>query len=289
MPDLTMGYQGPGRGNMSVVDAIFRHAPLNVALPAHWLPKAAFTNNFMPYAKIHWSYDGSNCNCEDLSSALWAFWSYIVSSKRPQGLDPLPRAEKTPCSAPNIITRALPVFAGPAFGNIRHQQTNSPDGRCLFPVHWVFQVGRLYLDPTFDRITENPTDLVIAHYTRLTPNLFRSEDQRYLYARNPIATDRFSDSFNELDAAGWLPAQEWKSRTARSLHTRSMDLINLDRALAAFEQQGYSAFAELQSAFRQWVQNNHKEAAARNAGDCVVALGAFLGVQVQLQQVVGVR
>jgi len=144
MPDLTQAYRGPGLGNRVIVDAIFREAPLNAALPGRWLSKALFTNNFMPYAKSHWAYDGSACNCEHLSSALCAVWSYVKFIKRPKGLEELPKAEKVSClSGDGMITRAVRVFAGAAHGNVRAQSTGMMDGRCLFPVHWICKIGMM--------------------------------------------------------------------------------------------------------------------------------------------------
>ena len=67
MPDLTEGYPR----NKVIVDAIKNRAPLTCRSEPE-LIKELFINNFMPYAKSRWEYHGTNRNCEDLSSALWA-------------------------------------------------------------------------------------------------------------------------------------------------------------------------------------------------------------------------
>lgn len=280
MPDLTQGYLGPGKGNQAIVDAIFRVTPLNVSLPVQWLSKFLFTNNFMPYAKSHWAYEGSLCNCEHLSSALNAVWSYVKGVKRPKGLEPLPAAEKVSClgtiSTDGIITKAERVFAGVAHGNVRAQTSGLTDGRCLFPVHWVCKIGTLYFDPTYDRFTTNPEDIVQRKLTKLTPGLWISKDRQFLYAHNWLRAPQFSDSWNEMNASSWISSQDWKAKTARSFHTRSGDLQKLDAALQAFEQQGADALAPLKTAFKNWHDRNPKEASSRNVDGCVTGLAKFL-------------
>lgn len=283
MPDLTQGYLGPRRGNQAVVDAIFRQSPLNVGLPGHWLPRAMFTNNFMPYAKTHWAYDGSACNCEDLSSALCAFWSYIKGVKRPVGLEPLPAGEKVSCLVGRgMITRPIRVFAGPAGGNVRALGTAALDGRCLFPIHWVCKIGLTFFDPTYDRYTVNRADISERELTKPAPGIWLSIDKRYLYTHNLAAAPQFSDSWCEMDAAGWMTAKDWKAKTSRALHTRSKDLQAVDAALGAFEQQGAAALDALKTAFKGWADRNPRESAARNVDNCVSAMAGFLGVAIAL-------
>jgi hypothetical protein len=280
MSHLTQGYHGNGRGNCRILDAILAKAPVNLGLPASFLAAKLFELNFMPYAKAHWQYDGSACNCEDLSGALTAVWDYVKTVKRSRNEPVLPKAEKVRCIEGNgIITRATRVFAGPARGNVRLQNTGALDGRCLFPVHWVCKIGNTYFDPTYDRTTQNARDIVQREIRRVTPVLWRSTDNRYLYARdaqNPA--QNFSDSWHEMDARGWISAADWKTKTARTLHTRSSDLQRVDTALKAFEDQGATALNALTTAFRTWATNNPKEVSSRNVDDCVGGLGRFLGV-----------
>ena len=280
MPDSTRGYHGGGKGNCTILDAILKQAPLNVNLPPAWLPQKLFTLNFMPYAKSHWAYDGSACNCEDLSSALCAVWDYVKSVKRAGTEMPLPRAEKVSClSSGGMITKPNRVFAGPARGNVRLQGTGTTDGRCLFPVHWICRIGLGYYDPTYDRMTTNPKDIVERALTKLTPGLWIAQDRSFLYARS--ATDPapgFSDSWHEMNGAGWSSAQDWKTKTARTMHTRSSDLRQVDLKLKSFEDDGASALEALKTAFKNWVARNPKEASSRDVDNCVKGLATFLGV-----------
>jgi hypothetical protein len=215
MPDLTQGYSGGGKGNCKILDDILKQAPLNVNLPAAWLPQKLFTLNFIPYAKSHWTYDGSRCNCEDLSSALWAVWDYIKSVKRSAKESPLPKADKVSClTTGGMITKAKPVFAGHARGNVRLQSTGLTDGRCLFPVHWICKIGNVYCDPTYNRMPVNPQDIVEREIKKLSPCLFVAKDGSFLYARS--TTDRapgFSDSWREMKGAGWISSANWKTKT----------------------------------------------------------------------------
>jgi hypothetical protein len=285
MPDLTQGYRGGGKGNLRILEAILKQAPLNVNLPGHWLPQKLFTLNFMPYAKRHWRYDGSACNCEDLSSALTAIWDYIKTTKRSPREGALPRAEKVRCLVKKgLITKPTSVFAGPAKGNVRLQPSGSTDGRCLFPVHWICKIGNRYFDPTYDRMTQNPQDIVQRTITKRSPGLWISTDGASLYVRdaqNPAPG--FSDSWREMNAGGWITAADWKEKTARSLHTRSGDLQRLDAALESFESQGANALEPLRTSFSQWATRNPKEASSRNVDNCVSGLGAFLGVAIDLR------
>ncbi len=280
MPDLTRGYHGGGKGNCTILDAILRQAPLDVNESAHRLPQKLFTLNFMPYARIHWAYDGSACNCEDLSSALVAVWDYIKSAKRATSESVLPTVEKVSCLPGSaMITQAKPVFAGPAAGNVRLQSTGMLDGRCLFPTHYICKIGTSYFDPTYDRMPPRPADIVQRELKKHSPGIFIAKDKSRLYAFSASTPARgFSDSWHEMDATGWISAMDWKTRTARSIHSRSRDLQAVDAALQAFEgRQGADALDALKRAFKGWATRNPKEASSRNAGNCVGGLATFLG------------
>jgi hypothetical protein len=174
------------------------------------------------------------------------------------------------------------VFGGPAHGNVRAQNTGMMDGRCLFPIHWICKIGMMYFDPTYDRSTANPEDIVERKLTKLTPGLWISKDRQFLYAHNRVPALKFSDSWNELSVTGWISFQDWKAKTARSGHFRSGDLEKVDAALQAFEQQGADGLAALKTAFKNWADRNPKEACLRNVDNCVKGLATFLGVMVNL-------
>jgi hypothetical protein len=287
MPDLTRGYNGGGKGNCAVLDAILKQAPLNVNLPALWLPQKLFTLNFMPYATNHWAYDGSTCNCEDLSNALCAVWDYVKSVKRTGGENVLPKAEKVSClsTGDGLITKAKPVFAGPAKGNVRLQSTGMTDGRCLFPVHYICKIGGTYCDPTYNQMPSTPTDIVERELKRLTPGLFIAKDRSFLYARSLAdPAPGFTTSWHEMKGAGWISSQDWKTKTARTMHTRSTDLQRVDTTLKGFEDEGASALDALKTAFRDWAARNPKETSSRNADNCVSGLATFLGVTITLSR-----
>jgi hypothetical protein len=275
MGDLTKGYPG----NTAIVEAIFNQAPLDVTLAGQALAEAVFRNNFMPYAKANWQYEGSYCNCGDLSQALTATWVYI-KTKRPAALpDPGTCASVSAVdTGKGLITKPLRVFAGPAYGNVRVGRNGALDGRCLFPTHWLCKIGTKYFDPTYSRETTDAHDIVERELTKSNPSMWFSTDGRHLYARNSrLPALQFTDSWQEMDARVWVSSQEWTTKTARTHHARSMNLARVDAALYAFEQRGADALAELMAAFENWGARDPNEALARNVDRCVSRLKSFLG------------
>jgi hypothetical protein len=135
----------------------------------------------------------------------------------------------------------------------------------------------LYFDPTFDRSTAFPADIVVRKLTKLGPAFWLSHDETWLYVRNTNAAPGFGDSWDELSAATWISSEEWTTQTARTGHWRSGDLENVDKALLAFEKgRGGAAFESLRAAFQHWFARNPKESASRNAGNCVYRLALNL-------------
>ncbi len=276
MPDLCKGYYGNGTGNTAIVSAILDRAPLNLRTPGEMLPGELFLRNFMPYAKDHWSYEGTYCNCEDLSRALLATWDFIRFKRKAMG--PLPElagAEVVSClglERDGIITKSMPVFQGPARGNVRNPD-GALDGRCLFPIHYVCRIAHAYYDPTYDRSTAFPGDIVVRKLVKLGPDFWLAHGSTHLYVHNRIAAPGFGDSWDEVSATPWITAEEWKSETARTGHWRSGDLEKLDAALLAYEQEGGRGGLEpIRTAFRNWYSRNPKEAASRNSRNCVYRL-----------------
>jgi hypothetical protein len=280
MADLTQGYLGHGHGNCLVVEQIASHPYLNYQQQGQFLARSLFKGNFMPYAKTHWAYEASNCNCEMLANALLAVWDYIATVKRPAVSGALPQASKY--NIDGLVSKPLHFFAGAAHGNVRRAEDGALDGRCLFPIHWVSRIGLEYYDPTYDRSTANAEDSVERHIRRLGAHMafWISLDGQKLYAHSTDAAPRFADSWVELNAAGYITAADWKTKTARTLHTRSSDLAAVDNAIQIFEQQGWAGFVALKTAFTYWKARNPQEAAARNVDNCVTGLGGFLGVPV---------
>lgn len=143
MPDLTGGYQGNGRGATRVLDAILERPAVTWRGPVTTLPRELFSKNFMPYAKAHWANHGSRCNCEDLARAFLATWNYVGHRRKVKNpREVLPKASVEKCfgmtqNVGMITKSALGVFNGPARGNVRDPATNTLDGRCLFPVHYL--------------------------------------------------------------------------------------------------------------------------------------------------------
>ncbi len=282
MPDLTQGYQATGHGNDRVVERIFQESALDPRLPESQLAHSMFKWNFMPYARRNWAYDASMCNCEDLANAFQAAWHYFKNRPgSPPNLAMLNKAEKVKCSPYAMITKPWQVFAGPARGNVRRPQDRELDGRCLFPNHWACRIGPVYFDPTFDRTTFNSGDVVERSLRKLSLLLWVTKDTPYcLYLRNQAnPAPQFADSWNEMDATGWISAVDWKAKTARFGHSRSTDLENLDLALETFEKTG--AEPPLKMAFAHWYLHNEKEARARNFENCVGGLASFLKVPVR--------
>jgi hypothetical protein len=242
-----------------------------------------FTRNFMPYAKAHWAYEASTCNCEHLARAFHATWDY-VSYKR-QGLGPrenLPKASVERCfgsQAGAMISRAWRVFAGPANGNVRDPSTGRLDGRCLFPVHYLTKIGARYFDPTFDRMTQNRDDCVAKKISRLRPGLWLSEDQQNLYIRTERRAPQFADSWLEYSAGDWISHHDWMGLSARSGHWRSSDLKSVDAALEAHERQPNGQnLQSLKNAFQTWYGRNPKEVSHRNTDHCIGRLALNLGL-----------
>ena len=143
---------------------------------------------------------------------------------------------------------------------------------------WICKIGIMYFDPTYNRSSLTPGDVVERILAKLTPALWLSEDRRFLYARNLDAAPRFTDSWNEMNAKGWISSADWKTKTARFGHSRSADLVQVDTALQAFEKQGAATLAALKTAFKNWFARNPQEASSRNVDNCVTGLASFLGV-----------
>lgn len=284
MPDLTGGYRGKGTGNTGVLEAILARPAATWRGPPVTLPKELFTKNFMPYAKAHWAYDASHCNCEDLARTFSATWDYVTHKRKPLGpREILPRAELHKCFGmtenKGMITRALGVFHGPAHGNVRDPATNALDGRCLFPVHWLFKIGNRYFDPTFDRDTAARDDCVQRKLNKLGLTLWLSVDEQFLYERNTAPAAGFADSWNEFDAANWVTHAQWKDLTARSGHWRSPELKAVDEALEIHEgtpnQQNLDT---LKTAFQKWYTKKKGEVTHRNKEGCINRLALNLGL-----------
>jgi hypothetical protein len=271
---ILTGYNGPYGGSTAVVEAICKQAFLDVTLPAAPLAARIFNKHFMPYAKLHWQYDGMRCNCEHLSGALLDTWYYIKTTKSPRNV--LPPAEVVLVKGP-LVARALPIFAGPAKGNINAMNSGNLDGRCYFALHALCKIGTTYFDPTYNQSSFSGEYFVEAR-VRTVESLRITEDSKLLYARNLTPAPQFSDSWDEMNAKGWISAGDWKIKTARTGHYRSKDLENVDTALANFQDQGASGLAALKSAFQQWYSRNSNEADARNRDGCIEGLARFLGV-----------
>jgi hypothetical protein len=76
-----------------------------------------------------------------------------------------------------------------------------------------------------------------------------------------------------------VPCAVWKTYTARSWHTRSGDLRNLDDALARFEAERNKSAESRRAlilAFRRWHQRNRKEREKRNAMNIVNRLRNYV-------------
>jgi hypothetical protein len=256
------------------VEAICGQAFLDVNIPDAPMARRVFTRHLMPYAKIHWQYDGKDCNCADLAQAMVDVWYYIKSTKKPRfALSP---AENTTVAGP-LIARPLPVFAGPARGNINASGTGELDGRCYFANHSICKIGTTYFDPTYDQISADP-QYFVERKVKILGALRIATDGSLLYARNLAAAPKFSDSWDEMPGAGWINAADWRSKTARTGHTRSDGLQAVDAKLLDFQNQGSSALKALRTAFTNWYSHNPKEAQTRDKDGCVTGLKTFLGV-----------
>ncbi len=284
MPDLTGGYLGDGKGNTRILDAILAQRAITWKTPANLLAEELFKKNFMPYAKAHWSYQGSQCNCEHLARAFLGTWNYTgFKRKSINARESLPKASVDKCFGMTqnvgMITRALRVFNGPARGNVRNPATKALDGRCLFPVHYLCKVGTKYFDPTFDRVTSSRDDCVESKLKRLCLTIWVTEDENCLYERNQEKAPGFSDSWNEFKATDWVTYTQWKSLTARSKHWRSSDLKGVDKALESYEKEKNAKnLSTLKSAFQKWYTKNKNEVAHRNKESCINRLALNLGL-----------
>ncbi len=284
MSDLTHGYQGQGTGNTVVLDAILARSAITWKAPARTLPQELFTKNFMPYAKAHWAYDASTCNCEDLARAFSATWNYVTHKRSSWGpKEVLPKASVEKCFgrtySVGMITNAIGVFSGPAHGNLRNPTTGALDGRCLFPVHYLCKIETRYFDPTFDRQTWSRDDCVERKVIKLNLKLWLSEDGAFLYERNELPAPGFADSWNEHSAADWISHADWKDLTARSGHWRSPDLNKVDSTLEAYEKSKTpERLAALKAAFGKWYIRKQGEVTHRNKASCITRLALNLGL-----------
>ena len=284
MPDLTGGYRGKGQGNTRILEAILARPGVTWRGPPATLAQELFSRNFMPYAKTHWAYEGSTCNCEHLARAFHATWDYVAHKR--QGLGPrenLGKAAVETClstgASGGMISRPFRVFSGPANGNVRNPATGNLDGRCLFPVHYVAKVGNRYFDPTFDRTTMNRDDCVERKIRRLGPTHWLSQDGQYLYERSERRAPQFADSWLEFSAGDWVTHDQWMTLTARSGHLRSGDLKKVDAALETARGGQYAGGVQaLKAAFERWYRKNPKEATTRNKESCVTRLALNLGL-----------
>jgi hypothetical protein len=282
-------------GSTAIVEAIFTYnsVPLDMTQASPALADDLFENSFMPYAirVANWAYDGMYCNCQDLAEAFLATWVYVKTTYRKVAppLDVGTCVQIMTGAVPagcGLITKPWPVLCGPARGNVRVGNTATLDGRCLFPNHTVCQIGVKYYDPTFNKITNGPREVVERNIVRGNPVTapcfwFSTEapKPRYLYARYAnLPAPQFTDSYQEMDARVWVPSAEWKLSTARdSHHFRSPNLHKVDAALVAFEQQGADQLQRLKTAFDHWGRQDPKEALALNVNRVVSRLKAFLG------------
>jgi hypothetical protein len=263
-----------GGGRTDIVQAIWNEHPLDLTLPDSVLADAVFGQNFMPYARRNWVYEGGMSNCQHLADAFIDTWYYI---KRANPKVALP-AMTVCCVAGPLVSRPLPVFDGRTRGNIRAMGTGEFDGRCYFALHHMCALLNKYYDPTYGR-TELFSDYFLE--TLVDPigeMLRRTPDKSRIFARSSASVTGFSDSWLEMNGLGWISAAEWKSRTSqdRTWHFRSGDLLRLDKALAGFEAHGADALIELRDAFRIWYNRNPKETSTRNKGGCVEGLRTFL-------------
>jgi hypothetical protein len=284
MPDLTNGYRGKGQGNTRVLDAILDRPAVTWRGPAGTLAAEIFTKNFMPYAKSHWAYDASGCNCEHLARAFHATWEYVVHRRRDLGpRENLDKASVEKCFgttlAAGLVSHAWRVFAGPAQGNVRDPISGNLDGRCLFKVHYMAKIGFRYFDPTFDRMTQSRDDCVERKLSSLKPGAWLSEDQQRLYIRTEQRAPQFADSWMEYSADSWISHQDWKDLSARSGHWRSSNLKGVDAALDAYEKMKNARNLQtLKTAFQNWYARNPKEVSHRNRENCINRLALNLGL-----------
>jgi hypothetical protein len=268
------GYNGPYGGSTDVVKAICNQGFLPMSWAETVLADWVFSNNFMPYARAHWVYDGRDSNCGDLSEAFIDTWYYIRTTKHPQS--PLSPAMNHTVPGP-LLSAPRNVFAGPACGNVRAVRTGALDRRCIFGNHQMCRIATRYYDPTYNHMDHDPEYFLESKVTTVG-QLRIKPDFSFVYVRSTTGVTGFGDSWDEMNGAGWISAADWLIKTARTGHTRSRDLQRLDRALAGFEAQGHDGLAELRAAFQNWYDHNDKEASTRNKDGCVIGLKNFLGL-----------
>ena len=276
IPKAILGLSGVGTSTL----------PFNINMPANDIPEKLFKDYFMPYARAHWVYDGAECHCQMLGNALMGVFLYIGKLRKDrvppntEAMVPAAVAETLPGPA-GFITKPLPALGGIARGNVMAMKTKNPDGRCYFPNHTFCKFGNTYYDPTFNLITANREEAVLYKITTNIGKLRVCKDgtRNLVFAWDPFKAKNFSDSWYEYNGDGWLSAQEWRTKTARSgVHHRSKELDQLDAALKAFEDTGNRKYIPLKDAFQKWLKNNPHEATARNKAGCVNGLAKFLGV-----------
>jgi len=277
MAGLTPGYQGGGKGNTKVLDAILKGKRSIWLGPPATLASELFNKAFMPYAKSKWQYKGDTCNCEDLARAFWATWDYV---RHKRGGKNWPKGEAVKCSQGGLITKAWDAL-NRTQGNVRTGPGKSLSKHSLFPVHWVCRIGNQYFDPTFDEVSNNRNACVHVEIKKLGPTLWLSRDGKRLYERNLDAAPGFTDSWNEFKAEEWVTYAEWKKLTARSGHTRSGELSRVDAALEAYGNNP-GKLNDLKTAFKDWYKHNPKEVANRNRDSCINRLALNLGLAKEL-------
>jgi hypothetical protein len=184
-----------------------------------WLARIVFSQKFMPYAKRNWQYS-DKCNCGDLADAFGRTWKWVKRLRA--GLRPpappsvLQVGVVNVLNTKSIIKNTYRLFApAGARGNVRGFDGNLT-GRCYFPEHWVCKIGSAYYDPTFDRLTTTPRDLVEREVTSLLRTDRRavlvSTDLRFIYTRRAVECPPFADSWNEIE---WAEALKHRGQVPR--------------------------------------------------------------------------
>ena len=176
------------------------------------LSKRIFTDNFMPYAKAHWTY-GSGvglCNCEDLAEAFQLTWLRVKQICDHEGVRSL-LATKEDLSM--VIMQKMPVFniAADSNGNIKTEH-GELTGKCYFPVHWFCKIGSVLFDPTYSRWTTDKNDKVDRHVKKGCPRLLMSQEGPCVYIRDSEAAPGFVDSWIELPVGDALDTPLWNKK-----------------------------------------------------------------------------
>ncbi|MDD2735372.1 MAG: hypothetical protein PHF56_15650 [Desulfuromonadaceae bacterium] len=284
MANNLTGYAGGNVATPVLTSILSRHA-IDYNLDPVTLADNLFNNNILPYAKDNWKYHGVTCNCQDLSQAICAVWTYMKTVSGKKGL---PVASSVNCSDTGraIITSSKPVLGGIALGNIRVEPGGNTDGRCEFANHTVAQIGAKFYDLTYMRITSNKADCIeyVINANELIGQwliyIVKPPNKKILYVRDSqTLTPGFGDCYHELNGEGWISCQDWKTKTARGgLHTRSLDLQAVDTCLLNLVNNGWSGYTSLVPTVKRWIKNNPKEVEARNIDNCVVKLAGFVGI-----------